>query len=128
MRISAMLALDDTPLGMGARAVALPMGIEIRADREPERGMIQRADHWPFLEPGVPAALFTFRYDPGTGSEPRYRTWYRTRYPKPQDDLTQPWDAVAARDMNRFVRALAARVADAPERPAFLPTSLLAPR
>jgi phage anti-repressor protein len=54
-----------------------------------------------------------FAYDAGSDAEARFREWYRTRYHKPQDDITQPIDFVAARDFNRFFYALTARVADA---------------
>jgi hypothetical protein len=101
------------------------MGIEIRPDREPDRHLLERADHWPFLKLGVPATGFVFGYDPGTESERRYREWYQIRYHRPQDDMTQPIDFQAAADFNRFFYALTETVADAPERPAFLPGSSL---
>jgi phenylalanyl-tRNA synthetase beta chain len=68
------------------------MHIEIRPDMEPERGLLRRADQYPFLRSGVPAISFIFGYDPGTDAEKRYREWYQVRYHRPQDDLTQPMD------------------------------------
>ncbi len=123
LKILTMHALDDSTLGTAARRVAAARGIEIRADREPERNLNQRADHWPFLKIGVPATGFVFGYDPGTEAEKRYREWYDIRYHRPQDDITQPIDFIAARDFNQFFYALTQTVADEKDRPSFLPGS-----
>jgi Zn-dependent M28 family amino/carboxypeptidase len=117
--ILTMLAVDRTTLGGTARQVAAPMGIRIQADPEPERGLLQRADHWPFLQAGVPATGFIFGYVPGTEAERRYRLWYRTRYHHPADDITQPMDFAAAAKFNLFFYRLVDAVADAAQRPSF---------
>jgi Zn-dependent M28 family amino/carboxypeptidase len=118
--ILTMLAVDRTTLGETARQVAAPMGIRIQPDPEPERGLLQRADHSPFLQAGVPATGFIFGYVPGTEAERRYRLWYRTRYHHPADDVTQPMDFAAAAKFNLFFYRLVAAVADASQRPAFV--------
>ncbi|HEY0558281.1 MAG TPA: M28 family peptidase, partial [Thermoanaerobaculia bacterium] len=118
-----MLAVNDSSLGDAARAVAAPMDIRIQPDPEPERGLLQRADHWPFLQIGVPATGFIFGYVPGTEAERRYRLWYRTRYHHPADDVTQPMDFEAAGKFNAFFYRLVEAVADADARPAFTPAS-----
>ncbi len=119
MKILTALAVDDTTLGATARQVGEGMGVEIRADREPERGLLRRADHYPFLKAGVPAIGFIFGYDPGTDAERRYREWYQVRYHRPQDDLTQPVDFEAAREFDLFFYRLVETVADG-ERPRML--------
>jgi hypothetical protein len=73
------------------------------------------------MQIGVPAVGFIFGYDPGTDAERRYRGWYQVEYHRPQDDLAQPIDFKAARDFDRFFYALVAEVANAPERPQWLP-------
>jgi hypothetical protein len=128
LKILTALAVDDTSLGATARQVAATMGVEIRPDMEAERGLLQRADHWPFMGVGVPAIGFIFGYDPGTEAEARYREWYQTRYHRPQDDLTQPMDFDAATKFNSFFYALTAAVADAPARPTWNPASPYAPK
>jgi hypothetical protein len=127
LKILTMHAVNDTTLGATARAVAQGMGIELRPDMEPDRHLLERADHWPFLKIGVPATGFVFGYDPGTEAERRYRQWYAIRYHRPQDDMTQPIDFQAARDFNLFFYRLTAAVADDAQRPAFLPGSPLKP-
>jgi Zn-dependent M28 family amino/carboxypeptidase len=113
-------ALEDTTLGNIARGVASSMHIQLRPDNEPERHLLRRADQYPFLLQGVPAISFVFGYDPGTESEQRYREWYRTRYHRPQDDLTQPMDFNAAARFNEFFYKLVAAISSAPERPQIL--------
>jgi hypothetical protein len=103
-------ALDDTSLGDDVRAVAESLGIAVQHDPEPERGLLQRTDHWPFLQAGIPATNFVFGYRPGTESERIYRQWYREGYHTPKDDLQQRIDWKAAADFNRFYYALVARV------------------
>lgn len=111
--------LEDSTVGQDARQVAEGMGIRVQLDPEPARNLIQRSDHWPFLQAGVPAVNFVFGYRPGTDSERRYRSWYQTRYHHPGDDLTQPWAPEAAAKFNSFFYALVERIADADRRPAF---------
>jgi hypothetical protein len=112
-------ALDDTSLGDDARAVAESLGIAVQRDPEPERNLLQRSDHWPFLQAGIPATNFVFGYRPGTESERVYRRWYREGYHMPQDDLRQRIDWKAAADFNRFYYALVARVAGQDAAPAW---------
>jgi hypothetical protein len=123
LKILTMHAVDDTTLGAAAKAVAAGMGVEIRKDLEPERNLNSRADHYPFLRAGVPATGFVFGYEPGTDAERRYREWYQERYHRPQDDMSQPIDFIAARDINTFFYRLAGAVADADAKPEFLPGS-----
>ena len=126
LKILTAEALNDTTLGQTAREVGKGMGIEIREDREPERGLLRRADQYPFLKIHVPAISFIFGYDPGTDAERRYREWYEVRYHRPQDDLTQPVDFPAAGTFDVFFYRLVETVADEPERPAILPGSQFA--
>jgi Zn-dependent M28 family amino/carboxypeptidase len=119
LEILTELAVDDTTLGRTARQVAASMAIRIQADPEPERGLLQRADHWPFMQAKIPATGFIFGYVPGTEAERRYREWYQVRYHRPQDDLTQPMDFEAAGKFNRFFYRLAETVADADDKPAW---------
>jgi len=128
LEIMTQLAVDESSLGAAARKIASSMGIRIQPDPEPERGLLARADHYPFMQIGVPATGFIFGYEPGTEAERRYREWYQVRYHRPQDDVTQPMDFEAAGKFNRFFYALAETVADAAERPTWTAGSIYAPR
>jgi Zn-dependent M28 family amino/carboxypeptidase len=109
------------------RTVASGLGIEVQLDPEPERQLLHRSDHWPFIQAGIPATGFVFGYRPGTESEQRYRHWYQVQYHRPQDDLSQPMDWTAAGKFNRFFYALVAKVADGDAPPKWQPGSPLAP-
>jgi hypothetical protein len=126
LKILTAEAVDDTTLGTTARSVGAAMGVEIREDHEPERGLLRRADQYPFLRIHVPAISFIFGYDAGTDAERRYREWYQVRYHRPQDDLTQPMDFAAAAKFDRFFYTLTETVANAAERPSFVAGSPLA--
>jgi hypothetical protein len=128
LTILTTLALEDSTLGQTVRDIAGPMGIEVRPDLEPERGLLRRSDHWPFMERGVPALSFLFGFDPGTEAEGRYRDWYRRRYHAPQDDMSTPIDFQAQTDFHRFWFTLVERVADADAPPHWLPDSPNRPR
>jgi len=127
LKILTVHALDDTSLGDDARAVASSLDIQVQNDPEPERNLLRRTDHWPFLQAGIPATNFVFGFKPGTRSEQIYRQWYRTGYHKPQDDLKQPMDWKAAADFNRFFNQLVERVADQPRPPMWKNGSALKP-
>lgn len=128
LKILTTLAVNDTTLGDVARRLAEPKGVEVRPDLEPERGLLTRSDHWPFMQKGVPGISFIFGFDPGTDAEARYREWYQTRYHRPQDDIGQPLDFEAARHFNAFWYSLVQAVANDDNRPAWKPGSPLAPK
>jgi hypothetical protein len=119
LKLLTVHGLSLTTLGDEARAAANSLGIAVQEDPEPERNLLRRTDHWPFMQAGIPATNFVFGFHPGSKSEQVYRQWYRTGYHKPQDDLKQPMDFKAAADFNRFFYALVERVADQPAKPAW---------
>ena len=112
LEVMTVHALTDTTLGTDATAIAQSQKIRVQEDPEPERNLLRRTDHWPFLSAGIPAINFVFGFEPGSRSEKIYRQWYRTGYHKPQDDIAQLMDWQAAADFNKFFYALVARVAN----------------
>ncbi len=115
----------DSTLGDHAAALASSHGFVLQDDPEPERRLILRTDHRPFMEAGIPFLNFTFGFAPGSKSEEIYRHWYRTGYHKPQDDPAQLMDWTAARTFNDFWLELVAKVADDPQTPQWKPDSAL---
>ena len=120
-------ARTDTTLGADATAVATTQGIRVQDDPEPDRNLLRRSDHWPFLQAGIPAVNFVFGYEPGSRSEEIYRLWYRTGYHRPQDDVAQLMNWQAAADFNRFYYALVERVANKSTPPSWQDGSRLRP-
>jgi len=124
LTILTTLGLEDSTLGQTVREVAAPMGIRVRADLEPERGLLRRSDHWPFWQKGVPGVSFLFGFDADDAvAAARYHDWYAHRYHAPQDDLGTPIDYAAQAKFHRFWFALVERVANADAAPRWLPDS-----
>lgn len=127
LTILTTIGLDDSSLGQTTRDIAGPMGIQVRPDLEPERNLLRRTDHWPFMQAGVPSISFLFGFDPGTEAGARYRDWYQNRYHAPQDDLSTPIDFQAQADFHTFWFALVEAVANADAPPSWSPDSPLRP-
>lgn len=129
LRVLTTLALEDSTLGQTVRDIAGPLGIEVRGDLEPERNLLRRTDHWPFMQRGVPAVSFLFGFDASdTQAAAAYRDWYENRYHAPQDDMSTPIDFHAQADFHRFYFALTQAVANADTKPEWLATSPHRPR
>ncbi len=128
LEVMTVHARTDTTLGRDATEIAQSQGIRVQDDPEPERNLLRRTDHWPFLAAGIPAINFVFGFEPGSASEEIYRQWYQTGYHKPQDDVNQLMDWQAAADFNRFFYALVKRVANQETAPAWQAGSPLRPQ
>jgi Zn-dependent M28 family amino/carboxypeptidase len=115
--------LGESTLGDDVREVAAQAGVQVQADKEPDRNRFIRSDQYSFIRRGVPALAFKFGYLPGDPEEKIFRAWYHDRYHAPSDDARQSVDAAAAAQFNNILEKLALRVADAPERPRWKPDS-----
>jgi hypothetical protein len=120
LTILTLIGHGTSSLTATAADVGKGQGITVRPDFEPDRGMITRTDASAFLAAGIPAISFMFGYDNGSPEEAKFRTWYKTRYHKPQDDVSQPIDFQAAAAFNRFFYTLTGAVADAPTKPVLI--------
>jgi len=97
--------------------VAKAAGVEVQADKEPNRNLFIRSDQFSFIRRGVPALAFKFGYVPGSKEEQLHKEWLKNRYHAPSDDVNQPVDMAAAARFNDILVQLVERVADDPERP-----------
>lgn len=109
--------LNESTLGGDIRAVAEAAGVNVQADKEPNRNRFIRSDQYSFIKKGVPALAFKFGYIPGGEEERKFKDWYSKRYHGVSDDLSQPVDLAAAAQFNALLQSLAIRVADAPAAP-----------
>lgn len=109
--------LNESTLGDEIRAVAQKAGVEIQADKEPNRNLFIRSDQYSFIRKGIPALAFKFGYLPGSPEEKLHKDWLKNRYHAPSDDLNQPVDMAAAAQFNHMILELAQRVANNPARP-----------
>jgi Zn-dependent M28 family amino/carboxypeptidase len=115
--------LNESTLGDDIRQVAEAAGVKVQADKEPNRNRFIRSDQYSFIKKGVPALAFKFGFLPGGPEEKVFKDWYTNRYHGVADDVNQPVDLAAAAQFNAILRALALRVADANQPPAWKPTS-----
>jgi len=115
--------LAESTLGDDIRAVATQAGIELQADKEPQRNLFIRSDQYSFIRKGIPALAFKFGYLLGSAEEKLHKDWLKERYHAPSDDLKQPVDKTAAAEFNQIILNLAERVANADSRPQWKPDS-----
>jgi Zn-dependent M28 family amino/carboxypeptidase len=111
--------LAESTLGDDVRAVAEASGVQVQADKEPNRNRFIRSDQYSFIKQGVPSVAFKFGYIPGGQQEKIFRDWYAKRYHAVGDDLNQPVDKAAAAQFNAILSALALRVANANDAPSW---------
>jgi len=109
--------LAESTLGDDIRAVATQAGVELQADKEPQRNLFIRSDQYSFIRKGIPALAFKFGYLPGSPEEKLHKDWLKERYHAPSDDVKQPVDKTAAAQFNQIILNLAERVANANGRP-----------
>ena len=115
--------LAESTLGDDVRAAASQAGVEVQADKEPQRNLFIRSDQYNFIRQGIPALAFKFGYLPGSPEEKLHKDWLTNRYHAPSDDLNQPVDKAAAAQFNDLILHLIERVANAAARPQWKPDS-----
>ena len=117
----------ESTLGADAHAAAAPLGLAVVPDPVPDRNSFIRTDQFSFVREGVPALAFKFGFARDTSQFQIEHDWRAARYHAPSDDIAQPGvlPAEAVR-LDAYVAAIARRVADAPDRPHWLPTSVFA--
>ncbi len=115
--------LNESTLGDDVKAVAEASGVQVQADKEPDRNRFIRSDQYSFVKKGVPAVAFKFGYIPGGPEEKIFKDWYTNRYHGVTDDVSQPVDVAAAAQFNAILKNLAVRVADADRPPTWKPSS-----
>jgi hypothetical protein len=111
--------LNESTLGDDVRAVAQAAGVEVQADKEPNRNRFIRSDQYSFIKHGVPALAFKFGYIPGGAEEKIFKNWYTNRYHGVTDDVKQPVDLAGAAQFNEILKNLSLRVANAEQAPSW---------
>jgi Zn-dependent M28 family amino/carboxypeptidase len=111
--------LGESTLGDDIKEIARSRGIEVQADKEPDRNRFIRSDQYSFTRQGAPSLAFKFGYIPGTPEDTTYHEWFRSRYHAVGDDTAQPVDPTAAAQFNALLLTLAEHVANEPNPPAW---------
>lgn len=119
----------ESTLGDIARATAARHGLEIVPDPLPNRNSFTRTDQYSFVRAGIPALAFKFGFTPGSEAFRIEHDWRATRYHSPSDDIHQPGlrPAEAIR-LDDFAADVARSIADDPQHPRWLETSLFRSR
>lgn len=117
LRYLEVQGLGESTLGADIREICQKAGVEVQADKEPDRNLFIRSDQYSFIKQGVPALAFKFGYLPGSPEEATAKNWLKNRYHAPSDDLSQPVDKAAAAQFNRILLDLGTKVANAKDRP-----------
>jgi Zn-dependent M28 family amino/carboxypeptidase len=123
LRLLTVYGLEESSLGLDARAVAQAFGVRVQTDPEPDRNLFIRSDQYSFIREGVPSLFFQSGFSPGSPEERLQKEWLRNRYHAPSDDASQPVNLAAAAKFNRLVVALATRIANQAQRPQWNSTS-----
>ena len=127
LRHLSVFGADESTLGPAARAVASAQGYDLVPDPFPDRNVFVRTDQFSFVRAGIPAVALKFGFLPGTPEAQIEHDWRAVRYHSPEDNLSQPVDLEAAGRFGAFLTAYVRTLADAPERPRWLPASAFAP-
>ncbi len=119
LKLLSVQGLDESTLGDDIRAVAESMGVKVMGDTEPERNLFIRSDQYSFIRRGVPALAFKFGWEKGSAEEKTQKEWLKNRYHAPSDDVNQPVEIEGAGKFLQILMAMAERVGNADQRPAW---------
>jgi Zn-dependent M28 family amino/carboxypeptidase len=121
-----VFGLEESDLADDVRAVAAPLSILVQGDPEPQRNRFIRSDQYSFIRRGIPSIALKFGFEPDSPQAAVEREWFATRYHAPADDPSQPVDLAAFGRYVRLLEQLARRIAERPEPPAWIPSSIFA--
>jgi hypothetical protein len=126
LRYLEVQGLGESTLGNDIRAIAQLNDVEVQFDKQPDENRFIRSDQVNFVSQGIPALAFKFGWTPDSPEMKTFNDFVKVRYHKPSDDLNQPVDKAAAAQFTQLLAELAARVANAPQRPSWYPESSFA--
>lgn len=127
----AVPGLGHTTLEDELRAVAQAQGRTLEGDRRPEAGSFYRSDHFSFAKQGIAAITFgggSVFADTTSAQSETLRQPLKGHYHTVDDEFDPSWPLTGALQDTQAALELVLRVANAEQRPAWKPTSDLAPR
>ena len=116
--------LNESTLGDDVRAVARAAGVEVQADKEPNRNRFIRSDQYSFIRAGIPALATKIGYTANSPEAEIDNKWFAERYHGVTDSADQPVDLAAVGRYEEFMRRLAERVANRKVAPRWYDTSV----
>jgi Zn-dependent M28 family amino/carboxypeptidase len=120
-----MVGLGKSSLDAWIKGLAAAQGRVVKPDQFPDRGFFYRSDQFALARIGVPAAYFDEGVEvvgkpAGWGKEQKEK-YEATDYHQPSDEVKPGWDLSGAVEDTQLCFFLGAKVANAPERPAWNP-------
>ena len=116
---------EESTLGAAAQAVGRTMALPVIPDPLPDRNSFIRSDQYSFVRAGVPALAFKFGFAKGSPEAKIEADWRANRYHSVRDDIDQPGiEKADSIKLDDYVAALTRSIADAPDRPRWLATSI----
>ena len=98
---------------------AKTMGLEVKADAEPEQGFYYRSDHFSLARVGVPAFSLEGGRDyvgkPADFGKTVFQTYNEQHYHQPSDEYHEDWDVAGMEQMARFGLRLGLDIASEPK-------------
>jgi len=122
----APLGIELSTLGQAVESAARRKGLRVSPDPFPQEGFFLRADNYPFARAGVPALYMGVGIDtrdqPAGATKARLDEYLAKHYHQPSDEYdTVVVDMRGSQQFAEFVRDVTIAVANANERPAWLP-------
>ena len=106
---------EHSTLGPIVARAAARMHVRVSPDPLPQEGLFTRSDHYSFVRRGVPS-VFLMTGFAGEGRE-RFTSFLDTRYHRPSDDLTLPFNWSAGAKFAQLNYLIAREIADEAETP-----------
>jgi hypothetical protein len=106
---------ERSSIGPAVARAGSTMGIALVPDPEPEQGIFTRSDHYRFVQQGIPSVFLVT--GPGGDGAVVGKTFQKTHYHQPSDDMNLPFKWGAATRFVALNLAIARDLADAAERP-----------
>ena len=117
---------EHSTLHRPVQQAATRLGLRVIQDPNPEEVIFVRSDQYSFVRSGVPSLFLVGRS--GSEDDDARRTWRRTTYHSPQDDLSQPMDFETLAQFARVNWLVGWIVAQQSARPAWNPDDFFGER
>jgi hypothetical protein len=124
LRQLTVFGLDESDLRDDVNAVAAQVGLQVQADPQPLRNRFIRSDQYSFIRAGIPSLATKVGFDAGTPEAELEKKWMAERYHAVSDSADQPVDIAAVGRYEDVIRRLALRVANRPQAPRWLESSV----
>jgi len=118
------IGAEHSSLGEVARSALAVEGLQMLPNQAPERGLFTYTDQYSFVREGIPALYLhdgPVSADPAIDAKQVFDDYLRHHYHKVSDQVDLPIDWTSLAGLSRVHARICRDIADAPERPYWLP-------